>query len=45
MNSNNLISGKTQVIQGPDGPIQYVQIRIPNENGEEEDAWLKIVRK
>lgn len=42
--SDSLVTGKSQVLQSPDGPIQFVQVRIPNENGEEEEAWLKIVR-
>lgn len=41
--SEALANGETQIIQTKDGPIQLVQVRIPNDNGEEEDAWLKIV--
>ncbi|KAK9694797.1 Zinc finger, C2H2 type [Popillia japonica] len=38
-----LANGETQIIQTKDGPVQFVQVRIPNSNGEEEDAWLRIV--
>lgn len=38
-----MVNGETQIIETKDGPIQLVQIRIPNDNGEEENAWLKIV--
>lgn len=41
--SQALANGETQIIQTKDGPIQIVQVRIPNVNGEEEEAWLKIV--
>lgn len=41
--SDALANGETQIIETPDGPIQLVKVRIPNENGEEEDAWIKIV--
>ncbi|VEN59136.1 unnamed protein product [Callosobruchus maculatus] len=34
---------ETQIIDTPDGPVQLVKVRIPNENGEEEEAWVKIV--
>ncbi|KAF5277010.1 hypothetical protein FQR65_LT16089 [Abscondita terminalis] len=43
--NGNILNGKTQVIETPDGPIHYVHVRIPNDNGEDEEAWLKIVRK
>ncbi|KAK4873220.1 hypothetical protein RN001_015249 [Aquatica leii] len=43
--NGNVLNGKTQVIETPDGPIHYVHVRIPNDHGEEEEAWLKIVRK
>lgn len=43
ISSDALVNGETQIIQTKDGPIQLVQVRIPNDNGEEEDAWLKIV--
>ncbi|KAJ8925134.1 hypothetical protein NQ315_001316 [Exocentrus adspersus] len=38
-----LAQGETQIIETPEGPIQLVKVRIPNENGEEEEAWIKIV--
>lgn len=41
--SDALANGETQIIETPDGPIQLVKVRIPNENGEEEEAWIKIV--
>ncbi|KAF5299695.1 hypothetical protein FQA39_LY11490 [Lamprigera yunnana] len=41
----NVLNGKTQVIDTPNGPIHFVHVRIPNDSGEEEEAWLKIVRK
>nr|XP_022900651.1 zinc finger protein 37 homolog isoform X2 [Onthophagus taurus] len=41
--SATLANGETQIIQTKEGPVQFVQVRIPNDNGEEEDAWLKIV--
>ncbi|XP_056642523.1 zinc finger protein 436-like isoform X2 [Diorhabda sublineata] len=43
ISSDALASGETQIIETPDGPIQLVKVRIPNENGEEEEAWIKIV--
>lgn len=41
--SEALASGQTQLLQTPDGPVQLVKVRIPNENGEEEEAWIKIL--
>ncbi|XP_063930898.1 zinc finger protein 354A-like isoform X2 [Zophobas morio] len=38
-----LAESETQIIETPDGPVQLVRVRIPNENGEEEEAWIKIV--
>lgn len=38
-----LTGGETQFIETPDGPVQLVKVRIPNENGEEEEAWIKIL--
>lgn len=38
-----LAAGQTQLLQTPDGPVQLVKVRIPNENGEEEEAWIKIL--
>ncbi|GJQ84223.1 hypothetical protein Trydic_g2891 [Trypoxylus dichotomus] len=38
-----LANGETEIIQTKDGPVQFVQVRIPNGNGGEEDAWLRIV--
>lgn len=43
LTSAALANGETQIIQTKDGPVQFVQVRIPNGNGEEEDAWLRIV--
>lgn len=41
--SEAFVNGETQIIQTKDGPIQLVQVRIPNDNGEEENAWIKIL--
>lgn len=41
--SEALAGGETQIVETPDGPVQLVKVRIPNENGEEEEAWIKIV--
>lgn len=41
--SEAFVNGETQIIQTKDGPIQLVQVCIPNDNGEDENAWLKIV--
>lgn len=41
--SEVIANGETQIIETPDGPVQLVKVRIPNENGEEEEAWIKIV--
>lgn len=41
--SDALSQGETQIIETSEGPIQLVKVRIPNENGEEEEAWIKIV--
>lgn len=38
-----LAGGETQIIDTPDGPVQLVKVRIPNESGEEEEAWIKIL--
>ncbi|XP_076271793.1 uncharacterized protein LOC143203501 [Rhynchophorus ferrugineus] len=38
-----LSSSETQIIQTPEGPIQLVKVKIPQENGEEEEAWIKII--
>jgi KRAB domain-containing zinc finger protein len=38
-----LAESETQIIETPDGPVQLVRVRIPNEHGEEEEAWIKIV--
>lgn len=43
LSSEALTSTETQIIDTPDGPVQLVKVRIPNENGEEEEAWIKIV--
>lgn len=43
ISSDALANGETQIIDTPNGPVQLVKVRIPNENGEEEDAWIKIV--
>ncbi|KAG5892928.1 hypothetical protein JTB14_006242 [Gonioctena quinquepunctata] len=43
ISSDVLENGETQIIDTPDGPVQLVKVRIPNENGEEEEAWIKIV--
>ncbi|XP_049819441.1 zinc finger protein ZFP2-like isoform X2 [Aethina tumida] len=43
INGHALASGETQIIETPDGPVQLVKVRIPNENGEEEETWIKIV--
>ncbi|XP_018333812.1 endothelial zinc finger protein induced by tumor necrosis factor alpha [Agrilus planipennis] len=36
-------SSRSQIIQTSSGPVQLVKVRIPNESGEEEEAWIKIV--
>lgn len=41
--SEVIANGETQIIETPDGPVQLVKVKIPNENGEEEEAWIKIV--
>ncbi|XP_060535183.1 zinc finger protein 37-like [Cylas formicarius] len=41
--SESLAGTETELIDTPEGPIQLVKVRIPNENGEEEEAWIKIV--
>lgn len=38
-----LAEGQTQIIQTKEGPVQLVAVRIPNDKGEEEEAWIKIV--
>ncbi|XP_017770219.1 PREDICTED: zinc finger protein 37-like isoform X2 [Nicrophorus vespilloides] len=38
-----IANGQTQIIHTKDGPIQLVAVRIPNEKGEEEEAWIKIL--
>ncbi|XP_030765544.1 zinc finger protein 431-like [Sitophilus oryzae] len=43
LTSEALTSSETQIIDTPDGPIQLVKVKIPNEHGEEEEAWIKIV--
>ncbi|KAK5640574.1 hypothetical protein RI129_011385 [Pyrocoelia pectoralis] len=43
--NGSILNGKTQIIDTPDGPIHYVHVRIPKDNGEDEEAWLKIVRE
>ncbi|CAG9769877.1 unnamed protein product [Ceutorhynchus assimilis] len=41
--SNVISTNETQIIDTPDGPIQLVKVKIPNENNEIEEAWIKIV--
>ncbi|XP_023029686.2 uncharacterized protein [Leptinotarsa decemlineata] len=41
--SDILDGSETQIIETSEGPIQLVKVRIPNENGEEEEAWVKIL--
>lgn len=41
--SEAFVNGETQIIQTKDGPIQLVQVRIPNDSGGEENAWIKII--
>lgn len=43
LSSEAISTSETQIIQTPDGPVQLVKVKIPNENGEEEEAWIKIV--
>ncbi|CAG9858608.1 unnamed protein product [Phyllotreta striolata] len=41
--SDALANGETQIIETSEGPMQLIKVRIPKENGEEEEAWIKIV--
>lgn len=43
--SDVLAKGETQVIETEDGPIHLVKVKLPNEDGVEEDAWVKIVHE
>lgn len=43
--SEALANGETQVIETEDGPIHLMKVKIPNEDGVEEDAWVKIVHE
>lgn len=43
--SEALANGETQIIETEDGPIHLMKVKIPNEDGEEEDAWVKIVHE
>ncbi|XP_050300785.1 zinc finger protein ZFP2-like isoform X2 [Anthonomus grandis grandis] len=40
--SETIAASETQIIETEDGPVQLVKVKIPNENGEEEEAWIKI---
>ncbi|KAL1518229.1 hypothetical protein ABEB36_001885 [Hypothenemus hampei] len=42
LSSEAITAGETQIIDTEDGPIQLVKVKI-NENGKEEEAWIKIV--
>ncbi|KAH1002209.1 hypothetical protein HUJ04_008320 [Dendroctonus ponderosae] len=42
LSTEALATNETQILQTPDGPIQLVKVRIANENGEEEETWIKI---
>lgn len=42
--SDKLISGsQASIINTKDGPIQLVQVHFPNDKGDEENTWVKIV--
>ncbi|KAK9882570.1 hypothetical protein WA026_022198 [Henosepilachna vigintioctopunctata] len=41
--SNILADGETQIVQTEEGPMQLVKVRIPDDNGGEQEAWVKIV--
>lgn len=43
--SEALANGETQVIETEDGPIHLMKVKIPNDEGVEEDAWVKIVHE
>lgn len=43
ISADALSNSETQVIETPEGQVQLVKVKIPNENGEEEEAWIKIV--
>ncbi|KAL3284738.1 hypothetical protein HHI36_018883 [Cryptolaemus montrouzieri] len=40
---NVLADGETQIVQTDEGPMQLVKVRIPDDNGGEQEAWVKIV--
>ncbi|CAH1170260.1 unnamed protein product [Phaedon cochleariae] len=42
---DTLSESDTQIIDTPEWPVQLVKVRIPNENGEEEEAWIKIMQE
>lgn len=38
-----LSDGETQIVQTDEGPMQLVKVRIPDENGGEQEAWVKLM--
>ncbi|XP_044766227.1 zinc finger protein 616-like isoform X2 [Coccinella septempunctata] len=38
-----LSEGETQIVQTEEGPMQLVKVRIPDENGGEQEAWVKLM--
>lgn len=42
LSTEAISASDTQIIETPDGPIQLVKVKI-NEDGEEKEAWIKIV--
>lgn len=41
--AETLAESETQIVQTAEGPVQLVRVRIPNDDGEEEEAWIRIV--
>lgn len=41
--SSLLSQGETQIVQTEEGPMQLVRVRIPDENGGEQEAWVKLM--
>ncbi|CAG9836648.1 unnamed protein product [Diabrotica balteata] len=43
LTSDALATGETQIIETSEGPIQLVKVRIHQGDGEEKEAWIRIV--
>ncbi|XP_050506655.1 zinc finger protein 286A-like isoform X2 [Diabrotica virgifera virgifera] len=43
LTSDALTTGETQIIETSEGPIQLVKVRIHQGDGEEKEAWIRIV--